>query len=320
MNIFNDYKGLEQSQHGAVVALGNFDGLHRGHKAVIDTATRIAKSKKAPLGIVCFRPHPVLFFRPETEPFRLMSARMRAKLLSDMHVDSLYEIPFTQELCNMTDAEFVRNVLRDGLGVCHVVVGKDFKYGRDRCGGYETLYNLCTKTGIEVTGLDPISLHKSYGKYGSTEIRNAIREGNVFFAAHMLSRPWIIDGEVMQGDQLGRTLGFPTANIYFEDRLRPLPGIYAAECRLDGESIWRQGVAYVGSRPTVDGKDHRLEMHIFDFDADIYGRILDVAFRSFIREDIKFDSLDDMITQMQKDVAGVRAVFGLDTIKQHAMR
>ncbi len=311
MHVIDHYIGLEKDKKGSVIALGNFDGLHRGHQVVIKTAAKIASEARRPLGVACFRPHPSQFFNPDATPFRLMSARVRARLLKEMGVDMIFEIPFDKALTEMDDAMFVETVLSQGLGVCHVVVGTDFKYGSKRCGDYQSLKKLCAARGIGVTGVEPISLHQSYGKYGSTEIRNALREGDVFFAAHMLSRPWIVDGEVMLGDQLGRTLGFPTANLYFNDRLRPKAGIYAAECRLDGEQSWRTGIAYVGQRPTVDGKDHRLEMHIFDFDADIYGRILDVAFRVFIRDDVKFDTLDAMKAQMKKDCAGARTIFGL---------
>lgn len=310
MKIIDNYIGLDKLDHGSVIALGNFDGLHRGHQVVIERAAKIADVLKVPLAIACFRPHPVMFFRPDTPPFRLMSSRRRAITLSEMGVEKLYEIPFDDELKSMDDQEFVEKVLKDGLNVRHVVVGEDFKYGKDRCGDFETLKAHCEARGIGVTGIVPISLHQSYGKYGSTEIRQALRDGDVFFAAHMLSRPWIVDGEVVHGDHLGRTLGFPTANIDFTDRLRPRGGIYAAECRLDGEEEWRRGVAYIGKRPTLDGEDYRLEMHIFDFDQDIYGRILDVAFRAFIRDDVKFDGLDEMTVQMKKDADGARAVFG----------
>ena len=311
MNRLDHYTGLKKSEQGAVIALGNFDGIHRGHQVVIERAAAIAKAGKHPLGIACFRPHPSRYFRPDTPPFRLMSSRLRAIILKEMGVNNLYEIPFDKALTLMNDEEFVETVLHLGLGATHVVVGEDFQYGHKRCGDFSSLVRHCKARGIGVTGLAPISLHQSYGKYGSTEIREALRDGDVFFAAHMLSRPWIMDGEIVHGDHLGRTLGFPTANIHFDDRIHPKPGIYAAECRLDGETQWRKGVAYVGKRPTVNGKDHRLEMHIFDFDADIYGRILDVAFRSFIREDKKFDSLDDMVVQMKKDKDGARAIFGM---------
>ena len=311
MKIIDHFTGLDKADKGAVIALGNFDGLHLGHQAVIDTAKNIAQDNDTDLAIALFRPHPSQFFDPNVKPFRLMSARVRARLLKEMGARVLYEIPFDKALTQMDDEEFVEEVLHKGLGVVHVVVGEDFRYGKKRCGDCETLKKHCAARGIGVTTVPEISLHKSYGKYGSTQIREALREGDVFFAAHMLSRPWIVDGEVVHGDHLGRTLGFPTANLYFKDRIRPKPGIYAAQCRLDGEDKWYYGVAYVGSRPTVDGKDHRLEMHIFDFDQDIYGRILEVAFRVFVREDVKFDGLDALTSQMKKDADGARAVFGI---------
>ncbi|PHR94485.1 MAG: hypothetical protein COA69_02500 [Robiginitomaculum sp.] len=311
MQRINHYTGLDASERGAVIALGNFDGLHRGHQVVIETAAAVAKGQGMPLAVACFRPHPSRFFRPDTPPFRLMSSRMRAKILKEMGVQYVYEIPFDAALTSMDDETFVETVLHQGLGVKHVVVGEDFKYGKARCGDFDSLKKHCTARDIGVSGIAPISLHQSYGKYGSTEIREALREGDVFFAAHMLSRPWIVDGEVVKGDQLGRTLGFPTANIDFADRIRPRAGIYAAECRLDGEEAWLRGVAYVGKRPTVEGSDYRLEMHIFDFDADIYGRILDVAFRTFIRDDVKFDGLEALTVQIKKDVDGARAIFGM---------
>lgn len=311
MQILSSYKGLAPEYKGAVIALGNFDGIHRGHQVVINKAAELARKTNKKFAVACFRPHPSQYFDPDVKPFRLMSARIRSNILSDMGVEILFEIPFDQYLTSLTDEEFVEKILYQGLGVSHIVVGTDFRYGHKRCGDFTSLQKHGKKRGIGVSGIEPISLHQSYGKYGSTEIRNALREGDVFFAAHMLSRPWIVDGEVMLGDQLGRTLGFPTANLYFGDRLRPKAGIYAAECRLDGDEKWQKGIAYVGSRPTVDGKDHRLEMHIFDFDQDIYGRILDVAFRTFIREDIKFENLEQLTVQMKNDCEGARAIFGL---------
>ena len=175
MKIIEQYIGLKKPDQGSVMALGNFDGLHRGHQVVIKTAADIAKKLNAPLAIACFRPHPVMFFRPDTPPFRLMSPRVRATLLSEMGVDTLYEIPFDNDLKSMDDEEFVEIVLKQGLGVKHIVVGEDFKYGKDRCGDFETLKKHCEARGIGVTGIVPISLHQSYGKYGSTEIRQALR-------------------------------------------------------------------------------------------------------------------------------------------------
>ena len=283
----------------------------RGHQAVITAAKTIANDLSAPLGIGIFRPHPFRFFKPETPPFRLMSAQVRASVLPDLGVDILYEIPFDTALRDMDDIRFVETVLHQGLGIRHVVVGEDFCFGKNRCGNAESLTRLCAERGIGVTALPPISLHRLHGKYGSTEIRNALREGDVFQAAHMLSRPWIVDGVVSKGAQRGRTIGFPTANIEFGDFIRPKFGVYCVELKLPGEDMWRPGVANTGKRPTVGGEQSRLEVHIFDFDQDIYGQHVQVAFRTFIREEKKFDDFNALKDQIAKDADGARAIFGL---------
>lgn len=296
---------------GAVIALGNFDGVHRGHQAVIAQAAEIAKSTNAPLALASFDPHPIRFFRPDAPPFRLMSARMRQRILPEYSVNRFFEIPFTAELKALDDEQFVENILHNKIGASHVLVGEDFRFGANRCGDFESLTKLCAERGIGVTGIKPVGLHKFYGKYGSTQIREALQRGDVFHAAHMLGRPFIVDGEVTKGAQRGRTIGFPTANVGFAKLIRPLFGVYAVEVRIDGEDIWRPGVANTGSRPTVGGTEERVEVHIFDFDQDIYGKTVDVAFRTFIREEKKFDSFEELAAQIKKDADGARCVFGL---------
>lgn len=305
------YHNLDASDKGAVIALGNFDGLHRGHQAVISEAGSIADAMGAPLGIGLFRPHPFRFFKPGAEPFRLMSAATRASIMPSLGVNRLYEIPFDETLRDMDDTAFVETVLHQGLGIKHVVVGSDFCFGKNRCGNAESLKRLCAERGISVTALAPIGLHKMYGKYGSTQIRDALRGGDVFHAAHMLSRPWIVDGTVQRGQQRGRTIGFPTANLDFGDLVRPKFGVYCVEVRIKGEERWHGGVANTGNRPTVGGEEARLEVHVFDFDKDIYGQTLEVAFRSFIRDEKKFDSFDLLKDQIKKDAEGARAILGL---------
>jgi len=277
------YSGLSNKDKGAVIALGNFDGLHRGHQSVISEAKSIANGLDAPLGIGLFRPHPRKFFKPETAPFRLMSPVVRAGIMSELGVDRLYEIPFDNVLREMDDVEFVEEVLHKGLGIKHVVVGDDYGFGKNRCGNVESLTRLCAERGIGVTPLKPVGLHKLYGKYGSTEIRKALQDGDVFHAAHMLSRPWTVDGIVQKGEQRGRTINFPTANLDFGDLVRPKFGVYCVEVKLAGSDDWLPAIANTGSRPTVGGEDARLEVHIFNFDQDIYGQNIQVRFRSFIR-------------------------------------
>jgi len=308
---YQTYSELAPDAKGAVIALGNFDGLHRGHQGVISQAKEIADSLNAPLGIGLFRPHPRLFFKPDSEPFRLMSAQTRADIMPELGVERLYEIPFDAALRDMDDTEFVETVLHKGLGIKHVVVGKDFCFGKDRCGNVESLTRLCAERGIGVTPITEIGLHKFYGKYGSTEIRKALKDGDVFHAAHMLSRPWVVDGEVIKGQQLGRTIGYPTANQQFGELVLPKFGVYAVEARLPGENIWRPAVASVGTRPTVNGEGVLLETYIFDFAGDLYGQRLEVRFRTFIRGEEKFDSVEEMTVQIDKDADGARAIFGI---------
>ncbi len=296
-----------------MIALGNFDGLHRGHQAVIKQVKEIAETHGAPAGVGVFRPHPRLVFKPDSEPFRLMSAGLREGLLDEMGLDLLFELPFDETLRNMDDTEFVEIVLHQGLGLKHVVVGADYGFGKNRCGNVESLTRLGAERGIGVTAVSPVGLHDLYGKYGSTEIRKALAQGDVFHAQHMLSRPWMVDGIVEKGQQRGRTIGFPTANLSFGDLVRPKAGVYAVECRIAGSNDWRPAVANTGTRPTVGGEEARLEVHIFDFDQDIYGQRLTVRFRSFIRDEKKFESFDALKDQISKDADGARAIFGLLT-------
>ena len=314
MKTLTDYKNLSSSDKGAVIALGNFDGLHRGHQVVIEQARAIAQELGAPLGIGLFRPHPYRFFKSDAPPFRLMTATVRAEIMAELGIDILYEIPFDNDLRDMDDTEFVETVLHQGLGIRHVIVGTDYGFGKNRCGNVESLTRLCAERGIGVTALEPVGIHQIYGKYGSTEIRKALQDGDVFLAAHQLSRPWQVDGIVQKGEQRGRTINFPTANLEFGDLVRPKFGVYAVEVRLDGETNWRTGVANTGNRPTVGGEDARLEVHIFDFDQDIYGQRLDVRFRSFIRDEKKFESFDALKNQIAYDANSARVIFGQKTV------
>lgn len=311
VNIFQSISDLNTADQGAVIALGNFDGIHRGHQAVINAARTVSKDTGKPLALAMFNPHPTRFFKPDLPPFLLMSRHVRAEVLAEHGMSVCYEIPFDDALRNMDDEEFVEDILHQNLGISHVVVGEDFGYGKKRCGNIHTLQKHCVARGIGVTPVKPVGLHKLYGKYGSTEIRDALKNGNVFHAAHMLSRPWQVDGIVSEGAKRGRTIGFPTANIPFGDFVRPKHGVYCVEVRLEGENVWRPAVANTGTRPTVGGEEARIEAHIFDFDQDIYGQHVDVRFRSFIRAEMKFDSFDVLKEQIGKDAAGARAVFSI---------
>lgn len=308
MKTLQTYSGLATADQGAVIALGNFDGLHRGHQAVITQAQSIADELGAPLGIGVFRPHPYRYFKPKADPFRLMSPRIRAQVMAELGVDFLYEIPFDEMLRDMDDTQFVQTVLHQGLAIRHVVVGEDYGFGKNRCGNVESLKRLCAERGIGVTAISPVGLHRLYGKYGSTEIRKALQSGDVFHAQHMLSRPWQVDGVVQKGQQRGRTINFPTANLDFGDLVRPKFGVYVVEVRIEGETQWRPAVVNTGRRPTVNGEEARLEVHLLDFNRDLYGQLIDVRFRSFIRAEKKFESFEALKDQIAKDALGARAI------------
>lgn len=310
LKTITDFRGLKPADQGAVIALGNFDGIHRGHQAVMTKAKEIAEELSAPLGIGVFRPHPTRYFQPDAPPFRLMSSKIREKILPQYGVDFLYELSFDERLTIMDDAQFVEQIMHKGLGVKHVVVGKQFRFGYERCGDLESLTKICAAYGIGVTGLEEVGLHKFYGKYGSSDIRTALQEGDVFHAAHMLSRPWIVDGVVTKGEQRGRTIGFPTANVEFGHLIRPKFGVYSVQVKIEGDDTLYNGVANTGSRPTVGGTTERVEVNIFDFDQDIYGKEIEVHFRSFIREEKKFESFEALKDQIAKDALGARAVLG----------
>ena len=313
MRTYTRFTDLPDTARGSVLALGNFDGLHRGHQAVIKQVRGIAATLNAPSAVGVFRPHPRRFFKPDAPPFRLMSAGLREGVMHELGLDLLFELPFDEALRDMDDVRFVDDVLHHGLGVRHVVVGADYHFGRDRVGNVESLTRLGEERGFGVTAVDPVGLHQMYGKYGSTEIRKALRQGDVFHAQHMLSRPWTVDGVVEEGQKRGRTIGWPTANLSFGDLVRPLPGVYAVEVHVAGSKGWRPGVANTGTRPTVGGEEARLEVHIFEFDRDIYGQRLSVRFRSFIREERKFDSFEALRDQIARDADGARAIFGMLT-------
>lgn len=311
MKTLQTYTDLSGDDKGAVIALGNFDGLHRGHQAVIAKAKSIADDLNAPLGIGLFRPHPYRYFKPHAPPFRLMSPEVRAEIMPSLGVERLYEIPFDETLRDMDDTQFVEKVLHQGLGIKHVVVGEDYGFGKNRCGNVESLTRLCAERGIGVTPMRPVGLHALYGKYGSTEIRKSLQQGDVFHAAHMLSRPWIVDGIVQLGQQRGRTINFPTANLEFGDLVRPKFGVYCVEVKLPNSDEWIAAVANTGSRPTVGGEEARLEVHIFDFDQDIYGQHIQVRFRSFVRPEQKFESFQHLRDQIARDCEGAKALFGI---------
>ena len=303
MSVFAEYRGLPESARGASIALGNFDGLHAGHKAVMEAA-RIAGHGR--FAVATFEPPPRAYFRPGDPPFRIFRPERRNAAILAAGASTVFELPFNGEMAAMTDEGFVRNVLVDGLGASHVSVGFDFRFGRGRMGHAQRLSSLGRALGFGVTIVEEVEGRGA--KASSTAIRQALMAGEPDLAAGMLGGPWTADGIVESGEQNGRKLGFPTANLQLGELIHPKHGVYAVRARIEGEADWRPGVANFGRTPTTGLRDPLLETHIFDFKGDIYGKRLEVQLVAYLRPEKRFDSLDLMVEQMHLDSAEARAI------------
>ncbi|KAA9010388.1 bifunctional riboflavin kinase/FAD synthetase [Histidinibacterium aquaticum] len=308
MRIVRDSLPPESAARGAAAAIGNFDGVHLGHRAVIDTARDVARESGAPLGVLTFEPHPREVFAPDSPPFRLMNAEARANRLEKIGVDVLYEMPFTRDLAQLTPEAFARDVLAGQLGLSHAVVGEDFLFGKDRAGTAEGLGELGTRFGFGVT-VAPL-LELKAGRVSSTAIRTALTEGRPRDAAAMLGHWHRIEGEVIRGDQRGRDLGYPTANLDITGLHPPRFGVYAVrvDVRTGPHQGTYDGAASIGIRPTFGVNAPNCESFLFDFSGDLYGAHVSVALVDFLRPELAFDGVDPLIAQMDKDCAQAREV------------
>ena len=295
---------MDTTARGAAIALGNFDGVHLGHQAVVASARRAAEARRAPLGVAVFEPHPRRVFQPEAPPFRLQTNDQRARALADLEVAHLYEIGFDRVLSQLSDEEFARQILVERLGVAHVSVGADFRFGRGRMGDAESLRRLGEALGFSVDAVAPVG---DGAKISSSAIRAAIAAGAVDQAAALLGRYWAIEGVVQRGFQRGRAFGFATANVALGDYVQPRLGVYAVRVAID-ERLF-DGVASVGVNPTVGTLPAPLlEAHIFDFDADLYGKVIEVELIVFLRDEAKFETADILARQIAEDATAARAL------------
>ena len=304
MEVITSLDELAPHLRGASVAIGNFDGVHPGHQAVIAHAAR-QRTATRPLGVLTFNPHPRRFFQPDAPPFYLTSFDDKVKLIGDLGVDVLFALNFDAALAAMTAEEFVAEILVRRLGVAHVTIGHDFHFGKGRGGTPQGLIELGQRLGFGVSLVEPVA--GAQGVFSSTQIRKHLAEGAPEKAAALLGRPWSISGVVTQGDQRGRTINFPTANILLGDYLEPALGVYAVKIT-DSAGKSMIGVANLGRRPTFNGMGVRLETHIFDFDGDLYGQTLSVALIAFIRPERKFDGLAALTAQIAADAQTARAL------------
>jgi riboflavin kinase/FMN adenylyltransferase len=308
LSLVRDWKGLQPAQQGASIALGNFDGLHLGHQRVIGAAIEAARKLRAPSGVISFEPHPRRFFQPDAAPFRVMSTAQLGRALEAMGVEILYLLSFDREMAQMSDETFAREVLAEGLKVRQVAAGFDVSFGKDRSGSGAELQSYGKRYGFGVTIVERMATLEGV-KYASTEARRAIADGRPEAVVDILGRPFAIEGEVMRGDQRGRLLGFPTANVALDDYVRPAFGVYAVRVLLPDGRVF-PGVANVGRRPTVGGEDERLEVHLFGFEGDLYGQIIETELVGRIRPEQKFEGLDALKARIAKDVVEAKRRLG----------
>ncbi|MEL6643242.1 MAG: bifunctional riboflavin kinase/FAD synthetase [Pseudomonadota bacterium] len=307
MRIIRDYQFVEDTDRGSAAAIGNFDGVHLGHQAVISLTGKMARDIGCPAGVLTFEPHPREYFAPDAPPFRLMNAEAKANRLAKLGVARLYEISFNEALSSLSAKDFTRRVIVDGLGLKHVVIGADFCFGKGRTGTANDLKTFGQSMGFGVT-IAPL-LATGGVEVSSTRIRQALADGQPEDAARMLGHLHRIEGEVIRGHQRGRELGYPTANMSIAGLHPPKFGVYAVRVEvLDGpHSGEYDGVASMGVRPMFGENLPNLETFLFDFKGDLYGSHLSVALVKYLRPEEKFDGLDALIAQMDKDSAAARA-------------
>lgn len=306
VQVVTDWRDLPQDLRGAAVAIGAFDGVHRGHQAVIAAASQAADRLGAPLAVVSFAPHPRRWFQPDAVPFRLMTIDQMVRALAPLGVERLYLLAFDADMAAMTDEQFAVEVLGSGLGIRHAAVGFDFTYGKGRSGSPEGLRRHGEQLGFSVSVIDPLDDPDGL-KLSSSAVREALKAGDMARAAAILGRPFAIQGEVVHGEKRGRTIGVPTANVRLGDYMRPAYGVYATRTRLaDGRVI--DGVANLGIRPMFEIGEPLLEVWLLDFSGDLYGQIIETELVALLRGEMNFGSLDALKAQIDADADAARAV------------
>ncbi|HKR88062.1 MAG TPA: bifunctional riboflavin kinase/FAD synthetase [Phenylobacterium sp.] len=305
LRVVRGWKDLPASDQGAAIAVGSFDGVHLGHQKVIALAAEAARALGAPLAVITFDPHPRAYFRPHEPAFELQKRDQQARALEALGVEVLYVLPLDPELAEMSDREFAERVLARGLGARHIAVGFDNTFGKNRSGTPEAMQAYGREFGFGVS-VAPAVTGEEGAKFSSTRVREALREGRPQEAAEILGRPFAIEGEVQRGRQLGRKLGFPTANVSIAGYVVPRFGVYATRTRLqDGRRI--AGVANIGVNPTIEGVTQPvLEVWLFDFDEDLYDQFIETDLIAFLRPEEKFPDLEIMTRQVMADAEAAR--------------
>lgn len=296
MQIIRDNPGRQLLQ-SSVVTIGNFDGLHLGHQTLIRCCESLADGQR-PIAVVTFEPLPLVWFKPESAPARLMSVRQKLEYLKNEGIDLVWLMRFNRSLADMSAEDFVSEVLVKTLSARDVVVGEDFHYGQGRKGDTDSLRRSGKKLGFELSTISMVDVDGL--RASSTNIRSCLETGDLVQAKHLLGRPFRMAGRVIRGRQLGRQLGYPTANIRLAATPSPLKGVFAIKARW-GNSGWHDGIANLGTRPAVGGEGFLVEAHLFDFDGSLYGHRLEIEFTKKLRDEAHFENIDDLVVQMRED-------------------
>ena len=306
MELIRGLHNIRERHHGCVATIGNYDGIHLGHQAVIGQLADEAAKLGLPSVVVTFEPQPMEYFLPDKVPARLTRFREKIEALRRFAVDRVLCLEFNETLAAMEADEFIQRILVDGLGIRYLVVGDDFRFGKDRAGNFQTLVAAGERHGFQVVNMHTFAIEGE--RVSSTRIRQAMQQGDLQLAEQLLGRDYRMSGRVVHGEKLGRQLGYPTANIFLHRKASPLQGIFVVEVfGLDGEPL--PGVASLGTRPTVNGKRVLLEVYLLDFNRDIYGKHIQVSFIHKIRDELKFDSLEALKDKIAEDVQQTREFF-----------
>lgn len=309
MELIRGIHNILPQHHGCVLTIGNFDGVHRGHAEVINRLVDKAKHLGLPAVVMTFEPQPQEFFRGDNAPARLSLLRDKVMLLDELSIDRMLCINFNKKFADYTAEDFVEQLLVKALGVKYLVVGDDFCFGKQRQGNFDMLRKAGEKFGFAVVSTQSFVLGDT--RVSSTEVRRLLAEGNMEQARRLLGHPFILSGKVAHGQKIGRTIGFPTANIALKRKVTPVRGVFAVKLYWDNSDIY-EGVANVGFRPTVNGQVCQLEVHLFDFDGDLYGKTVEVELVAKIRDEQPFGSLDALKKQIKNDADKAKALLGSD--------
>ncbi|MBK1668128.1 riboflavin biosynthesis protein RibF [Rhodovibrio sodomensis] len=309
MDVYRHTHDLPDPARGGVVAIGNFDGLHRGHRGVLAEARARARALGVPCNVMTFEPHPRRLFKPDQPPFRLSALRTKLRLMEALGIDNVFVLQFDWEFAKITAEAFVTDLLGRDLQARHVVIGRGFRYGHKRQGDVDLLARIGESQGFGVSALDPV-LDEHGDTISSSRVRACLQAGEVREALRLLGRPWEVEGRVEHGAKRGREIGFPTANVPLGEYLEPMHGIYAVRAGVDSgpDTFWMDGAGYVGTRPSVQGHNVLLEVSLFDVQPDLYNKHLRVQLIEFLRGDHNFDSMQALSLQIAEDCRQARKV------------